>query len=135
MDDPKFSKPPPRPAATGTAPNPRAGSPAAGGSPSRAPALAARPPSGKPAARSGGDGATGKVVHDDRGNAVWDFLKQSGRHAIESTSRLLRRLEAPELKFEDPKDEELRVMPDPSTGGGYDPYNQATKPSRKFFGK
>ena len=64
-----------------------------------------------------------------------DFLKQTGRHAIESTTRILRRLEAPELKFEDPKDEELRIVPEPSTGGGYDPYNQATKPSRKPFGR
>ena len=78
---------------------------------------------------------TGKVVHDDRGNAVWDWMKNTGRHAIESTSRLLRKLELPELKFEDPKDEELRVMPDPSTGGGYDPYNQSTKPTRKVLKK
>jgi hypothetical protein len=78
---------------------------------------------------------TGKVVHDDRGNAVWDFLKNTGRHALESTSRLLRKLELPELKFEDPKDEELRIMPDPSTGGGYDPYNQATKPNSKPTGR
>ena len=92
-------------------------------------------PSSAPAPRAAGDLPTGKVVHDDRGNAVWDFLKNSGRHAIESTSRLLRKLELPELKFEDPKDEELRVMPDPSTGGGYDPYNQSTKPTGKFFKK
>ena len=92
-----------------------------------------RPPSA-PAPRTAEE-PTGKVVHDERGNAVWDFLKNSGRHAIESTSRLLRKLELPELKFEDPKDEQLRVLPDPSTGGGYDPYNQSTKPGRKFFKK
>ncbi len=82
-----------------------------------------------------GELPTGKVVHDDRGNAVWDWMKSTGRHAIESTSRLLRKLELPELKFEDPKDEELRIMPDPSTGGGYDPYNQSTKPTRKVLKK
>lgn len=73
---------------------------------------------------------SGKVVHDERGNAVWDWLKQTGRNAVESTSRLLRKLEVPELKMEDAKDEELRIMPDPSSGGGYDPYNQATKPPK-----
>jgi len=68
-------------------------------------------------------------VHDDRGNAVWDWVKQTSRIAIESTSRLLRRLETPELKMEDTQDKELRLLPDDKTcaGGGYDPYNQANK--------
>ena len=71
----------------------------------------------------------GKVVHDERGNAVWDWLKQTGRMAIESTSRLLKKLEAPELKVEDTQDNELRLMPDGKSdpGGGYDPYNQTNR--------
>lgn len=73
----------------------------------------------------------GRVVHDERGNAVWDWLKETGRIAIESTSRLLRKLEIPELKVEDKKDEELRLESDRDSGGGYDPYNQATPSSRK----
>ena len=48
--------------------------------------------------------------------------------SLEATSRLLRKLEMPELKVEDAKDEELRIAPEPSSGGGYDPYNQAVKP-------
>ena len=73
--------------------------------------------------------SSGKVVHDARGNAVWDWLKETGRIAIESTTRLLRKLEAPELKMEDAQDEELRIMPDDGkcAGGGYDPYNQTNK--------
>lgn len=126
MNDPKYSRPP-RPG-TSPATTPRPAVP-----PARAPAPGG--PAGRTASAPAADTLrnlpTGKVVHDDRGNAVWDFLKNSGRHAIESTSRLLRKLELPGLKFEDPKDEELRVMPDPSTGGGYDPYNQSTKPLRK----
>ena len=46
---------------------------------------------------------------------------------IESTSRLLRKLELPQLKVEEKKDEELRVQSDQDKGGGYDPYNQSTK--------
>jgi hypothetical protein len=42
-------------------------------------------------------------------------------------ARLLRKFEAPDLKMEDPKDEELRIMADSSPGGGYDPYNQPIK--------
>jgi hypothetical protein len=120
MTDPKIPKPTPRPGVT-SAPRPAV-------PPVRQPAPA-------PAARSGGDGATGKVVHDDRGNAVWDWVKQTGKHAIDSTTRMLRKLEVSDLKFEDPKDEELRVAPDPSTGGGYDPYNQDNKPGRKVLKK
>lgn len=67
--------------------------------------------------------------HDDRGNAVWDWLKETSRNAIESTSRLLKKLELPQLKVEDKKDEELRLDDsDRDPGGGYDPYNQSVKP-------
>ena len=90
-----------------------------------------RPQADQPAQRKPGAaaGASGNVVHDSRGNAIWDWLKQTGSHAIESTSRLLKKLEMPELKLEDAPD-----APPPGTerdpGGGYDPYNQATKPAR-----
>ena len=68
------------------------------------------------------------MVHDARGNAVWDWLATTSRLAVEATSRLLRKLEMPELKIEDTKDEELRIAPEPGSGAGYDPYNQAVKP-------
>lgn len=87
---------------------------------------ASQPPSGGPTP----GGRTGKVVHDSRGNAVWDWVKHTGRQAIDSTSRLLKKLEAPELKIEQTHDEELRIVPDAGAGGGGDPYNQKTKPKR-----
>ncbi|HKC16068.1 MAG TPA: hypothetical protein VKC11_05110, partial [Steroidobacteraceae bacterium] len=43
----------------------------------------------------------GAVQHDARGNAVWQWAVESGRHAIENTTHLLRRLEVPGLKLED----------------------------------
>ena len=63
---------------------------------------------------------------------MWDWLKQTGRNAIDSTTRMLRKLETPELEVEQPHEEELRIQPDSSTcsGGGYDPYNQPTKSRR-----
>lgn len=72
----------------------------------------------------------GRIVHDERGNAVWDWLKNTSRICIESTSRLLRKLESSDLKVEGEKDEELRLESDRDTGGGYDPYNQSRSPPR-----
>jgi hypothetical protein len=104
-----------------------------GGPVSSGSAGTARPasPSSRPAASAPGP-QTGKVVHDERGNAVWDWLKQTGRNAIESTTRMLKKLESPELKVEQPHEEELRIQPDGDNcaGGGYDPYNQPTKSRR-----
>ncbi len=79
----------------------------------------------------------GRVVHDERGNAVWDWMKDAARVAIDSTSRVLKRLEVPELKLEDPGDAAARgeaggggTLSDP--GGGYDPYGKGVtrKPKR-----
>ncbi|HUI58740.1 MAG TPA: hypothetical protein VLX90_00875 [Steroidobacteraceae bacterium] len=92
----------------------------------------ARPPGRPTASPQPPDAPTsGRVVHDARGNAVWHWVKETSRIAIESTSRLLRKLEVPELKTEDKKDEELRLESDRDAGGGYDPYNQGKGPTRK----
>jgi hypothetical protein len=101
------------------------GQPASGSAAPRSKGAGSRPP--QPGARRD-DIPTGRVRHDDRGNAVWDWIKDTGRHALESTSRLLKKLELPQLKVEDKKDEELRLESDRDPGGGYDPYNQSTKP-------
>lgn len=117
MSDPSHPKPGIRP------PGSAAAKPGAQGAAARSGAVG-------PSARPSAAGSSGKVVHDDRGHAVWQWVKQTSRIAIESTSRLLRKLEAPDLKVEDTRDERLRVMPDPSAGGGYDPYNQTIKPPK-----
>ena len=44
------------------------------------------------------------ITHDARGNAIWQWAVDSGKHAIDSTSRLLKRLEVPGLKLEDEAD-------------------------------
>ena len=67
---------------------------------------------------------------------MWDWVKQTSRAAIDSTSRLLKKLEAPELKIENTQDEELRIMPE-GKAAGYDPYEQANKsqPKPDRFGR
>ena len=105
MTDPYHSKPGPRPGSGGPA------KPASGSTSPAAPA--------KPAPENSG----GRVVHDARGNAVWQWVKDAGRAAIESTSMMLKKLEVPELKVEDHKEDsnELKLEEDVDNGG-YDPY-------------
>jgi hypothetical protein len=75
----------------------------------------------------------GAVQHDARGNAVWQWAVESGRHAIENTTHLLRRLEVPGLKLEDDpevlKDKAEGQQPGDPAGPpsvtGYDPYGAA----------
>jgi hypothetical protein len=87
------------------------------------------------------DAGPGGVEHDARGNAVWHWAVESGKQALDSTSRLLKRLEVPGLKLEgddtpaanphpDPKPHSpaagkstLATKPDPKVG--YDPYGGA----------
>jgi len=120
---------------TTAAPMKPANAPARPGADPRTKSAVATPAAASANAKSGAaqpTPKTGKVVYDERGNAVWDWLKQTGRNAIESTTRMLRKLEAPELKVEQAHEEELRIQPDNSNcaGGGYDPYNQPTKSRR-----
>jgi hypothetical protein len=79
-----------------------------------------------PAPAAGPARKSGRIVHDERGNAIWDWVKDTARIAVDSTSRLLRRLEVPELKMEDTHNEELRIESDRDAGGGYDPYGGST---------
>ena len=95
---------------------------------------------------AGGAGPAGRVVHDERGNAVWKWGGDAARS--DSTSKVLRQLQVPELEIEG--QEEPARRPDkgqatttgqPATkqhnaapkgqvrapmvdaGGGYNPYN------------
>jgi hypothetical protein len=43
----------------------------------------------------------GHVKHDASGRAVWEWAADTGRMALDSTSRLLKRLDLPGLKLEE----------------------------------
>lgn len=44
---------------------------------------------------------SGQVRHDAGGRAIWEWAVESGRHAIDSTSRLLKRLDLSGLSLVD----------------------------------
>jgi hypothetical protein len=81
-------------------------------------------------------GKSGRIVHDERGNAVWDWIKETSRVAIDSTSRLLKRLEVPELKMEDTQqNNELNLESDRDAGGGYNPYGDSPSGGKTSLGR
>jgi hypothetical protein len=74
----------------------------------------------------------GRVVHDARGNAKWEFDVTTGKFKS-TASQLLKKLDASGLEMVDDVAGNLS-MADP--GAGYDPYNQvsgrsAAKPGSK----
>jgi len=72
--------------------------------------------------------SSGKKIEDSQGRSVWKFAVDTGKHLLDSTSTLLRRLEVPGLKIDDEPGLGGKASGQP--GGGYDPYgsNRALKP-------
>jgi len=65
------------------------------------------------------DKPAGRVRHDSSGRAIWEWAAESGRHAIDSTSRLLKRLDLPGLSLADDakkQEEELAAAEEEATG-------------------
>jgi CubicO group peptidase (beta-lactamase class C family) len=72
-----------------------------------------------------GDGPSGRVRHDERGMAVWDWAVATGEFATLSTARALKKLEIADLQIEDHKTPELKLEASGrDKAGGFDPYNQ-----------
>ena len=104
---------------------------------------------GPPGAKSRDNSRDG-VARDKQGNAVWKWAVDTGKHAIDSTSRLLKRLEVPGLKLEDdakpgmkagaPPSKESGAPPrssrgpagPPSRTTGHDPYGRSTSSGNPF---
>lgn len=80
----------------------------------------------------------GTVQHDKRGNAVWQWAVDTGKHALDSTSALLRRLDLPGLsiageKPQKPEPEAKAPELELEERSGYDPYGRSAPkgPSRR----
>ena len=118
MSDPKFQR---HSTAPGTA------SPAARPTtaPGQQPAAPASPATADPNAPR--PGSSGHVRHDERGNAIWEWVTTTTKNAILSATSLLRKLDSSELSLEEtPADKEKAAMlPQKRPGGGFNPYEQA----------
>ena len=67
----------------------------------------------------------GRVRHDERGVAVWDWGVATDEFCTLSTSLALKKLEVADLKIEDHKPTELKLeVSGRDKAGGFDPYNQ-----------
>jgi hypothetical protein len=92
------------------------------------PATAAASPS---QAKDASPGA-GRIVHDSRGNAVWNWDSGSDPSSTASTSKMLRKLDLSNLRVEDaaqPEKDAGPKKPGSGYGPGYNPYDR-TSPVR-----
>lgn len=74
----------------------------------------------------------GRIVHDSRGNAVWNWNKGSDPASTASTSKMLKKLELTDLRVEDAAQSADQPGPKKKGSGygpGYNPYNR-TSPVR-----
>jgi len=68
---------------------------------------------------------SGRVRHDERGMAVWDWAVATGEFATLSATRAMKKLSIDDLQIEEPAPSKLTVAPQGrDVGGGGDPYNQ-----------
>ena len=72
------------------------------------------------------DRPAGRVRHDERGVAVWDWAVATGEFATLSATRAMKKLEIGELKIEETSKTPVLSLEKAGRdkGGGFDPYNQ-----------
>ena len=73
-----------------------------------------------------GERPAGRVRHDERGMAVWDWAVATGEFATLSATRALKKLDMADLKIEETghKPQLTLEKSGRDQGGGFDPYNQ-----------
>ena len=71
--------------------------------------------------------AAGRVKHDASGRAIWEWAVDTGRHALDSTSRLLKRLDMPGLSLLDDEKEKKQAEEEAQRAereAGFNPYGE-----------
>ena len=66
--------------------------------------------------------SSGRVRHDERGAAVWDWAEESGVLEALTASAVMRRLDVADLEVQEAPRLSLSI-PGRDAGGGGDPYN------------
>ncbi len=71
------------------------------------------------------DNVTGRVKHDDRGNAIWEWAVSTGALSLESATQRLKNLDNPSLSLaEDAPTPSEKVKANPrGVTQGYSPYD------------
>jgi hypothetical protein len=70
----------------------------------------------------------GRVKHDAGGRAIWEWAAETGRNALDSTSRLLKRLDLPGLSIVDDEKEKKQAEEEAHRAereAGFNPYGEA----------
>ena len=81
---------------------------------------------------NGASSGAGRIVHDSRGNAVWNWGANSDAASTASTSKMLRKLDLADLRVEDAAQPEKQAGAKKAGSGygpGYNPYDR-TAPVR-----
>jgi len=74
-----------------------------------------------------GERPSGRVRHDERGMAVWDWAVASGEFQTLSATRAMKKLEVADLKIDETRRDAPKLSLEKAgrdKGGGFDPYNQ-----------
>jgi len=69
----------------------------------------------------------GRVKHDAGGRAIWEWAAETGRNALDSTSRLLKRLDLPGLSIVDDEKEKKLAEEEAQRAereAGFNPYGE-----------